>query len=238
VSAIKEIENLVHDLSTWYVRLSRGRVGPTVLDKKDQELTLSTLYTVLVVLSRTLAPFIPFLTEEIYKNLVGGKSVHLEAWPEVSNLKVLDTKLLKQMEKVRKICELGHAARKKAKIKVRQPLQLIKVKAKTILKLDGELVQLIKQELNVKEVEFTQSKDELTVELETKITPQLKAEGEVREMVRQIQELRKKAGCRLGQKIIVFGPKFPKQSKLRQFLKQKVLAVKLSPGKNLKITTA
>lgn len=235
-SATQEIENFVHDLSTWYLRRSRGRVGPTVEGKNDQNLALSTLYTVLIVLSRVLAPFIPFLAEEICQNLVGGKSVHLKNWPEVGNLKALDAKLLKQMEKVRKICELGHAARKKAKIKVRQPLSELRI-ANGELR-DNELVQLIKNELNVKEVVFKKGKGELKVKFETKITPQLKAEGEVREMIRQIQELRKKAGCRLDQKIVVFGPKFPEQKRLRELLKQKVLAIKLSPGKDLKITTA
>lgn len=238
-SATQEIKNLVNDLSTWYLRCSRERMAPIaqkVQDKGDQKLAFGTLYTVLVVLARILAPFVPFLAEEIYQNLTGRESVHLEDWPEVGNLKILETKLIKQMEKVRKICELGHSARKKAKIKVRQPLRKIQVLS-IKYQVSSELVNLIKKELNVKNVKFLKTGRGLSVELDTKITRQLKAEGEAREMIRQIQELRKKEGCRLDQKIVVFGPRFPEQKKLREFLKQKVLAVKLFSGKNLKIKT-
>ena len=181
-TATNLIEEFVQDLSTWYVRRSRERVGPTAKNSQDKDLCHWTLYTALLVLTRALAPFVPYLAEEIYKNLTFGQnllsrsarnknltdeeSVHLTDWPEVKTRKVLDQELLKQMALVRQICEKGHAARKEAKIKVRQPLQLIKVKTKTKLKLSDELVQLIKDELNVKNAEFVKGKDELLVELD------------------------------------------------------------------------
>ena len=96
---------------------------------------------------------------------------------------------------------------------------------------------MIKDELNVKEVNIKIGKGELRVRLDTKITPQLKTEGEARELVRQIQELRKKANCRLEQQIKVYGPKWPKEKNLREYIKKETLAKELLPGKTLKIAT-
>jgi len=100
------------------------------------------------------------------------------------------------------------------------------------------LIQLIKEELNVKEVSFTKGKEELVVELDTKITPQLKAEGEARELIRQIQELRKKKDCRLDEEIKVTLPKLPKEKKLIDYIKQKTLAKEILAGKKLEIGRA
>jgi len=234
-SAALVIEGFVQDLSVWYLRRSRDRVGPTAENKKDKDLAYSTLYTVMVVLSQILAPFTPYLAEEIYKNLTKKTSVHLTDWPEVGNRKVLDQKLVDQMKIVRQICELGHAARKKAGIKVRQPLAGISCQVSSP-KPEKELLQLIKEELNVKEVSWQKKKvKEPKVVLDTKITSQLKAEGETRELVRQIQALRKETGCRLDQRIVVYLPKIPKDERLRELVKKKTLAKKLLPGKELKI---
>jgi len=212
-TATQTIEAFVQDLSTWYLRRSRDRIGPTAPDKKDKELAYQVLYTVLVTLTKILAPFTPFLAEEIRQTLVNGgelkveDSVHLTDWPEVSHQKVLDKELLNQMAKVRMICEMGHAVRKEAQIKVRQPLKVIRVKGE--LKIDPELINLIKDELNVKEVSFTGNKGKLEVTLDQEITPQLKKEGEDREFIRQIQEARKKSDCRLDEKVIVVSPQRP-----------------------------
>jgi isoleucyl-tRNA synthetase len=243
-TATQAIESFVQDLSTWYLRRSRQRMGPTASNKKDKNLAYSVLYTVLITLAKVLAPFIPFLAEEIYQNLTGEESVHLIDWPEVKSREVLDEELLAKMELVRKICELGHAARKKAKIKVRQPLYLIKVQSRQplyLIKVQSrqplylikELVQLIKEELNVKEVVFKEGKGELRVELDTKITPELKKEGEARELVRQVQELRKKAGCQLDEKVTIFSPGWPKE--LEEYIRAKTLAKKIVKAKKLAV---
>ncbi len=235
-TATLAIEDFVQDLSTWYVRRSRDRVGPTAKNKEDKDLTYSTLYTVLVVLSQALAPFTPFLAEEIYQNLTGEESVHLSDWPEVKTRKVLDQKLLNQMALVRDICELGHAARKKEGIKVRQPLRKARCKIEKG-KLDKALAQLVKEELNVKEVELLKG-EETEVKLDTKMTPELQAEGEARELVRQIQSLRKEAGFRLDQSIVVSLPKIPQSGSLIDYLKRKTLAKKIISGKKLKISSS
>jgi len=230
-TAAQKIEEFVNDLSTWYVRRSRDRVGPTVSDGKDKEDCYYTLWYVLVNLSKVIAPFMPFLSEYIYKDLTGKKSVHLESWPKAGKV---EKKLLKEMVLVRKICELGHSERKKAGIKVRQPLRELQI-VNCDLEIDKELIKLIRDELNVKEVVLKPGKGELKVELDTKITPELKEEGEVRELVRKVQELRKKAGCRLDEEIIIEGPELPTNLRLKESLKKETLAKELRTGKKLEI---
>ena len=222
--ATQKIENFVSDLSQWYVRRSRART-----EKEFYQ----TLYEVLVVLGKILAPFTPFLAEEIFINLTGKESVHLEDWPKFEE-ELIDFKLEEQMNLVRKICEMGHALRKEAKIKVRQPLQKLRIE-NVECRIEKDLSQLIKDELNIKEVEFKKGKGELKVELDTKITPELKAEGEARELVRQIQELRKKKNCRLEEKIRVAGPHWPTDKKLQDYIKKETLATELLPGEKLEI---
>jgi len=142
--------------------------------------------------------------------------------------------------------ELGHfIAAKKAGIKVRQPLTKLRVNldselTKLIERLTpsrwhDELTQLIRDELNVKQIIFKKGKRELAVELDAKITPALKEEGDVRELIHQIQQLRRQADCRLDQKIIVLAPSLPDNPALHALLKEKVLAQKLTLAKTLQI---
>jgi len=230
-TAAQKIEEFVEDLSTWYVRRSRDRVGPTAAEGKDKKACYQTLWHVLVNLSKILAPFIPFLSEYIYKNLTSKKSVHLESWPKAGRI---EEKLLEEMALVRKICELGHSERKKAGLKVRQPLRELRI-TNCGLRINKKLIKLIKEELNVKEVVLKLGKGELKVKLDTEITPELKEEGETRELIRKIQDLRKKAGCRLDEKIIIEGPNLPIDLKLQKYLRKETLAEKLQSGKELKI---
>ena len=232
-SATVKIEKFVNDFSTWYVRRSRDRLGPSAEDQDDKNDCYQTFYKTLVILSKILAPFTPFLAEEIFKNLTDKKSVHLEEWPEFEE-KLIDERLTKQMILVRQICELGHAARKEAKIKVRQPLQKLRIE-NVECRIEKDLIQLIKDELNIKEVEFKEGKGELKVELETKITPELKAEGEARELIRQIQDLRKQKNCRLDEQIKVSGPQWPKDKKLQDYIRKETLTTELLPGDKLEI---
>ncbi len=230
------IEKFVQDLSTWYVRRSRDRVSLLTDDKNDLNVCLNVLSQVLLMLSRILAPFNPFISEIIYKNLSGEESVHLASWPEKnSEIKKTDKDLLKQMDLVRQICELGHSQRKEKGIKVRQPLKKLKVKSEKLkvkLKNQKELIQLIKEELNVKQVEFIKGK-KLEVSLETKLTPLLKKEGEARELMRKIQEQRKKAGCQLSQLIVITLPSWPKE--FEKEIKSKTLVKEIRKGKEIKI---
>ncbi|MDD5071194.1 MAG: isoleucine--tRNA ligase [Patescibacteria group bacterium] len=198
LQAIREIPIFINDLSTWYVRRSRDRFKGE--DEADKMRALKTLRRTLYHLARIMAPFMPFTAEHIYQELGADvESVHLKEWPEVRK-EWIDEKVLQEMEQVRKIVELGLAERDKAVIKVRQPLQKLKAKSE---KLKAEYVELIKDELNVKEVEFVEG-GELAVELDTEMTPELVAEGIKRELVRTINNLRKETGMTIQDRAVIY----------------------------------
>jgi len=182
--AARPFMDFVDDLSTWYIRRSRDRFKSK--DKEDKNAALATTRYVLTELAKATAPFMPFIAENIYKKVGGMKeSVHLEGWPKSGKV---DEKILKEMDEVRRIVSLGLEARAKAGIKVRQPLQLLKVKRE---ELKDDYIILIKDEVNVKEVVFNALINN-EVEIDTEITPELKKEGQFRELVRHIQGMRKK----------------------------------------------
>lgn len=194
--AAREIENFVNDLSQWYIRRSRDRI-------KESKESAQVLGFILLNVSKLLAPFAPFISEEIYQQLTRKDiSVHLENWPAV-NEKMIDLKIIEQMDLVRKICELGHKLRAKAGIKVRQPLASLKIKNQMLNTENDELIDLIKEELNVKEIIFDPEIQE-DVELDKRITPELKEEGILRELIRQINSLRKEAKLTVKDKINLY----------------------------------
>jgi len=198
-TASHAIEDIVADLSLWYVRRSRKRVGPTTNNGVDKLACHSTLYTLLSTLCQLLAPFTPFIAEEIYRNLTDEESVHLSTWPKAKKLTADEIKLIEDMKLVRQIVGMALAKRKEAGIKVRQPLPALRINVQCSI-FNFQLLELIKDELNVKQVIWEKG-EELQVELDTTITDVLKAEGEVRELIRQVQQLRKDAGARLDQRI-------------------------------------
>jgi len=217
---------VIGDLSTWYVRRSRERVGSNTSDSEDKQAVFLTLYDILVDLSKLLAPFTPFVAEEIYMNLTGDKSVNLCDFPTV-NKKLIDTKLEEQMTHARIIVERAHALRKETGIKVRQPLPQLTYGTQALPK---NIEAIIADEVNVKEVIF---KKESEVKLDTKITPQLEAEGEAREIIRQIQQARKEADYQLDENVIVTLPSWPKE--FEDYIKKQTLAQKLIKGPKLEI---
>jgi isoleucyl-tRNA synthetase len=189
--ASRLFNNYIDDLSNWYIRRSRRRFQKPETEKEKEEAT-QTLYCVLFKLSKLMAPFTPFITEEIYLKMKkeGKESVHLCDYPETKN-DLIDQDLENSMQEARDIVNLALAERQKVGIKVRQALQSITVKEfKTGLKCQPELIDLIKDEVNVKEVILNVSISN-EIELNTNITPELKEEGEVREVIRQIQQIRK-----------------------------------------------
>ena len=125
----------------------------------------------------------------MYGNLTGEESVHLSNFP-VPNMKLYDDKLEKEMDTIRKIVEMAHSKRKKAMIKVRQPLAELEVK-NAKLKINEDLIKLIMDEINVKKVVFEEGKEEMSVALDTNLTKELRDEGEARDIVREIQKKRK-----------------------------------------------
>jgi isoleucyl-tRNA synthetase len=145
-----------------------------------------------------MAPFMPFTAEYIYKELNGNlESVHLEDWPEVRK-ELIDQKVLDYMQITRKIVELGLAERAEKNIKVRQPLSELRIKNQ---ELSQEYLDLIKDEVNVKEVVCEKVTGDLAVKLDLEITPELIQEGLLRELVRTINGMRKNAGLTIGDRI-------------------------------------
>ena len=204
IEAGRKIQEFINNFSTWYLRRSRDRFKGR--DKKDKNFGLATAHYVLLNLSKLCAPFLPFLAEEIYKEL-GGKeeSVHLEKWPEVA-AELIDSKLLEQMEMVRKIIEQAFAVRAQAGIKVRQPLNKLYITKKS---LPEDLYFLIKDEVNVKEIEMIEklpvgenlkigADENYKVCLDIELDKNLQLEGNARELIRQINAQRKDLGLSIS----------------------------------------
>ncbi len=223
-SAGRKLETFVNELSNWYVRRSRRRFWKSQSDA-DKLAAYTTLYQCLVTLSKLLAPFTPFVAEEIYRNLAcsvdsgAAESVHLADFP-VADKAQIDEQLNEATRLAMLVCSLGRAARAKAGIKVRQPLAkaLIRVRSageKTALQ---KLSHQILDELNVKEVEFSEGMEvsgdkpgyalaaegDYWVAIATDLSPELEAEGIAREVVRRLQTMRRSAGLDIADYIVTY----------------------------------
>ncbi len=178
LAASREITLFVDKLSNWYVRRSRERFWQSE-DTPEKRAAYKTLYEVLVGLSKLLAPFIPFLSEEIYQNLVRSldenapESVHFCEFP-VANENMIDTSLNEGMDKVLEIVNLGRTTRASSGVKNRQPLSKVLICSTKELTLDDSLLNLIKDELNVETIEFLDNADEYVA---FEVKPQLKTLG-------------------------------------------------------------
>lgn len=209
-NAMGLIEIFIFDLSNWYVRRIRDRVGTDNKDRDDRNGALETLNFILREYSKVMVPFVPFITEEIYRNLTNGASVHLSDWPDAKGLydKYHDDPLEIDMTRVMDISELVHAKRKEAGIKLRQPLASLKYRWSN--KLDIELEKILQDEVNVKEIKFEKSSlKEPKVELDTKITQQLQEEGKAREFIRMVQQSRKDQDLTLQDKTKIIATSWP-----------------------------
>jgi len=190
------------DLSLWYIRRSRKRFQRPKNEKEKKE-AAAVLYYLLLNLMKIMAPMMPFLSEEIYQNLKTKKmpeSVHLCDWPK-SDRNLINSSLEENMGKTREIVGLALAERAKLGIKVRQPLAQLKIKRKRF-RIDKELLELIKEEVNVKEV-ISDPKIKEEIKLDAKITQKLREEGMIREAIRNIQEMRKEIGLKPLHKIAI-----------------------------------
>jgi isoleucyl-tRNA synthetase len=251
----RRIEGFVDDLSNWYVRRSRRRFWKSESDA-DKLVAYTTLYQCLVTLSKLLAPLAPFLAEEMYQNLVCSvftevpDSVHLADFPIADESKI-DKRLSDDIRLAMKLSSLGRAARSRAGIKVRQPLARVMVKLQSGK--EEEAMERVKsqllEELNVKGVESVDREAELaepgyevvsesgySVAICTEISPELEAEGVVREVVRRLQTMRRSAGFDIADHIITYyqGDDYIRRvmtgKELADYIKQETLSRELVEG--------
>ena len=249
----REIESFVNDLSNWYVRRSRRRFWKSENDA-DKLSAYTTLYECLVTLSKLLAPFTPFLAEELYQNLVcsafpeAPNSVHLADFP-VADVTKIDKQLEADTQLVMKISSLGRAARSQAGIKVRQPLAKVIVKVGSSQDREGlkRLMPQVLDELNVKNLEFVDSVAELdksgyvvsseanyAVAIPTEVSPELASEGLSREIVHRLQVMRRSAGFDIADYITTYyqGEAYMRQvmEDFADYIKQETLSRQLIEG--------
>ena len=297
--ASNAIYSFVESLTNWYIRRSRRRFWKSE-DDSDKNMAYETLYEVLTTLCKIMAPFMPFLSEEIYTSLTGEESVHLSRYPKADKA-MIDDALMQEMFITKTIVSLGLASRSKLKIKVRQPLQKVQIALAEQYSgdLNSDQLEIIKEELNIKELELIDNPGDLAtviakpnakllgpkygkevqsiiqtaksgkferlengnlkvldyellpeemeiaylgkegqdieteagilVALDSSITPELEMEGQARDIVRQIQELRKKANYKVDDRIQValVGVSEKLQKDYAEYIKSETLATSL-----------
>jgi isoleucyl-tRNA synthetase len=231
-TSARRIEAFVLDVSQWYVRRSRRRFWKSESDA-DKRSAYQTLYEVLIMTSQLLAPFMPFVSEVIFRNLAAGRegqpeSVHLTDWPAASPDWSNDD-LRRQMSAVRRLVATGLAARNAAGIKVRQPLRAVTIGERP---LGPELEGILLEELNIKGARYQGEGGGLT--LDTEISDELKLEGLARDLVRKIQELRKQSGFAVEDRIRLFyegdGILAEALERWRDYIATETLAVAVARG--------
>ncbi len=181
----RAMREFIGDLSTWYLRRSRERIKEGEVEAKK------TLYFVLKNFVKIMAPFAPFSAEDIWlklRNETDAESVHLASWPELKKLE--NKEVLDSMQSVRDYVAVGHMGRQKLKFPVRQPLASFFV---PIIPFQ-DYIEILKDELNVKEIKTSVKQGEIDIYFDETITPELKQEGDYRELVRGIQDMRKAMG--------------------------------------------
>jgi isoleucyl-tRNA synthetase len=258
MEAGRKIESFVNELSNWYVRRSRRRFWKSENDA-DKQSAYNTLYECLVTLSKLLAPFTPFLAEELYQNLVGSAfsdapdSVHLTDFP-VTDVTKIDKQLAADTQLAMKISSLGRAARSKAGIKVRQPLSHVAVslasgsEERSLERIKPQILE----ELNVKDIKnviirpptadisvsvpapVIVTEGDYSVAVPTEISPQLQAEGMAREIVHRLQTMRRSAGFDIADRIVTYyqGEAYIRQvmEDFADYIKQETLSRELVDG--------
>ncbi|HEY3086324.1 MAG TPA: isoleucine--tRNA ligase [Candidatus Dormibacteraeota bacterium] len=226
VEPARRIQRFVDDLSNWYIRRSRPRFWKAQ-SRRDQLAAYQTLYETLRTVTALTAPFAPFVSDAIYRNLSEGKSVHLADFPD--SVGALDAQVEADMARARQAVEAGLAARDAARLRVRQPLAGIALPGDP---LPDDITAIVRDELNVKSVSFGAP----DVQLDTVITEDLKLEGLAREIVRRIQDRRKRLGFnvedRIDTRYDADGMLVRALQRHADYIKSETLSVTLEPGRD------
>ncbi|MFZ2026493.1 MAG: class I tRNA ligase family protein [Microgenomates group bacterium] len=222
-------EAFMNDVSTWFIRRSRDRVWVNSDDSADKQSFYTTLHAVLTVFSVVVSPIMPFITDTMFTNLTGEKSVHLTKWIDLALPG--DTKTVENMVVIRSLAEAGHRVRKENKLKVRQPLASVTIElAKdTAFEESEALLAVLKSELNVKKIILSKGNAEQhVVTFDTTLTDELAQEGKMRDLVRSIQELRKTQNVKTDQTIKLTIP--AEFMPFKELISKRVLASEVNEG--------
>jgi isoleucyl-tRNA synthetase len=243
VSAVSKLIKFVDDISKWYIRRSRDRVGPTAEDKQDKEHFYATCYLVLHTVLKVSAPIVPFISEYLYRNLTEEESIHLTDWPEYKD-EWINKDLEQAMDLARKVTEEGHAKRKADNIKVKIPIGNLSFNSwyhfNDLKKVAPEIWDIVLKELNVKNItiNYSTKTPEFVFKHPNPPVPfteeELKKEGELRELIREIQAERKKLNCQVTDKINLVIP--AKYESDINYIKTKVLAADVKTGEKVEVS--
>lgn len=217
ITAISAYKKFVDEFSTWYIRRSRDRVGPASENSEDRQDFYNTTYYVLITLCKLIAPITPFISENIFRNLTDRESVHLEMWPTVDN-QLIDELLEKEMDNAIALSSALNAFRKEAAVKVKIPFKKLSYKGPEITE---QVLKIVKEEGNVYDLEYKGSADEYAVDGSTGDDNLDIVAGQVRDLIRMIQNERKKMGTKIDQKINVYLESWPHE--FEEMIKRKAL---------------
>ena len=230
VAGVTKIQEFVDSLSTWYIRRSRDRVGSTAENEEVKNAFYTTMYGVLVLLAKVAAPIIPFVSEEIYRNLTGEDSVHLADWPKFDE-KIIDEKVEQKMKSAMELASLVHMLRKTNAIPVRIPLKVMSYTGPS--ELSEEILKVVREETNIDDLKFEREADSYEVEGDTSRANQNLVAGEAREIIRKIQAERKNLGTALDEKVdveikswpVAFEPEIKRKALVENLIKAKEFKV-------------
>ncbi len=237
MAAVDKMTSFIDEMSKWYIRRSRDRVGAAAENEEDKQTFYTTTFYVLTNFLKLSAPLAPFLSDTLYRHLTGAASVHLEAWPEKQ--KSSDIELIQDMNTIRKLVEAGHRARKETKIKVRQPLSHVAlslpkgvaIHSATTLERAQDIIQ---DELNVKDSVVSKTeKDDYDAIFNIELSDELVIEGETRELVRMVQGERRKLNLSQGDKVRLIVPSF--HESMKEYLMKKLSAETIEIGPEVRV---
>lgn len=229
VKYVELTRDFVDDFSNWYIRRSRDRVGASNTNNEDKNAFYETCYTILVTFCKVTAPLIPFVSEEMYRNLTGEDSVHLTSWPHAEK-ELVNESIETEMAEGRAVAGLVHMKRKTANIPVRTPIRKFRYKGPHAF--SSSVAQVVQDEINVEELVYEGESslfEGVSDESYLFASENLDAEkGEARKLVRDIQAQRKELGTTLNQLVDVTIPSWPSQ--YEAFIKNEALVRTLSTG--------